>query len=80
MLVVSRKQGQRIVLGENIVLEVVEIRGNCVRLGFEAPREVPIVREELLPAEKQVHRTTDGDRASRSRRDTPSAAHGTRHP
>ncbi len=77
MLVIARKEGQRIVLGENIVLEVVEIRGNCVRLGFEAPREVPIVREELLPPDKQVSREPKGQELNRR---TASPTHGPRHP
>lgn len=77
MLVISRKEGQRIMLGENIVLEVIEIRGNCVRLGFEAPRDVPIVREELLPPDKQVCRQPNGQKL---RRGTESPTYGPRHP
>lgn len=45
MLVLSRSIGQQISIGENIVLSVVEIRGDKVRLGFDAPAEVPIVRD-----------------------------------
>jgi carbon storage regulator len=49
MLVLSRKQGEEVVIGENIRLTVVAIRGNQVRLGFTAPPDVSIGREELGP-------------------------------
>jgi len=47
MLVLSRKIGEEIVIGDNIRLAVLAIRGNQVRLGFAAPASVPIRREEL---------------------------------
>lgn len=47
MLVLSRKQGQTVVIDGRIRVTVQNIRGNVVRIGFEAPREVSILREEL---------------------------------
>ena len=47
MLVLSRKVGERIWIGENISVTVVRITGGGVRLGIEAPSELPVVREEL---------------------------------
>ena len=47
MLVLSRKVNEQIVIGNNIRMTVVSIRGNQVRLGFEAPQSVPIFRDEL---------------------------------
>jgi carbon storage regulator len=47
MLVLSRKLGEEIVIGDNIRLTVVAIRGRRVRLGFTAPGSVSILREEL---------------------------------
>jgi len=47
MLVLSRKKGERIVIGDRIVLTVVDIRGDRVRLAFDAPSEVSIHREEI---------------------------------
>jgi len=49
MLVLSRKTDEQIVIGDNIRVTVVSIRGNQVRLGFEAPPEVLIFRQELRP-------------------------------
>ncbi len=47
MLVLSRKVGERILIGDNIAVTVVRISGGGVRLGIEAPTELPVVREEL---------------------------------
>ena len=50
MLALTRKRGERIVIGGNIVVEVVEIRGDKVKLGIEAPREIAVDREEVAAA------------------------------
>lgn len=50
MLVLSRKKNESIVVDDSIVITVVEIRGDKVRLGIEAPREVPIHRSEIRDA------------------------------
>jgi carbon storage regulator len=47
MLVLSRKQKESIFINENIVVTVVGIRGDRVRLGIEAPREMPVHRKEV---------------------------------
>lgn len=49
MLVLSRKLGEQVVIGNCIYVTVVAVRGNQVRLGFSAPEEVSIRREELGP-------------------------------
>lgn len=48
MLVLSRKRGERIVIGPNIELMVVDVRGDRVQLGFCAPQEVAIHRQEVF--------------------------------
>jgi carbon storage regulator len=53
MLVLSRKEGEAIFIGENVKIVVVEIDRGKVRLGIEAPRDVPIYRQELLPLAQQ---------------------------
>ena len=47
MLVLSRKVGERILIGDNISITVVRITGGGVRLGVEAPQELPVIRQEL---------------------------------
>lgn len=47
MLVLSRKVGQSLIIGNDIVIRLLEIRGQQIRLGVEAPEDVSVVREEL---------------------------------
>lgn len=47
MLVLTRKEGEKILIGEDIILTVVMINRGNVRIGIEAPKSVPILREEL---------------------------------
>jgi carbon storage regulator len=49
MLVLSRRERQRIKLGDSIVVTVVRVAGDKVRLGIEAPPEVVVLRDELEP-------------------------------
>ncbi len=53
MLVLSRKPGERIRIGDSIVLTCVRIGPNTVRLGIDAPRDVAIVREEIAQKAEQ---------------------------
>ena len=50
MLVLSRKKNESIIINDDIEIVVVEIRGDKVRLGVEAPREVPVHRREVYDA------------------------------
>ena len=50
MLVLSRKKNESIVINNDITLVVVDIRGDKVRLGVEAPKEVPVHRQEVFNA------------------------------
>jgi carbon storage regulator len=50
MLVLSRQRDESIVIGDNIVVTVVDVRGDKVRLGIEAPREVSVHRREVYEA------------------------------
>lgn len=50
MLVLSRKRDERILIGDNIVITIVDIRGDKVRIGVEAPAHVPVHRQEIVEA------------------------------
>ena len=56
MLVLSRKKNESIVINNDITIVVVEIRGDKVRLGVEAPKEVPVHRREVYDA---IHRNDE---------------------
>ena len=53
MLVLSRKTDEQIIINDNIVVTVVEVRGDKVRLGIDAPKDVPVHREEIYKAIKK---------------------------
>jgi len=48
MLVLTRRVNERIVIGDDVTVTVLEVRGDQVRLGIEAPRDVKVFREEVL--------------------------------
>ena len=50
MLVLSRKKDEKIMIGEDVTLMVIEIRGDKVRLGIDAPKDVAVHREEVFNA------------------------------
>jgi carbon storage regulator len=56
MLVLSRKLNEKIVIDGNITITVVKIDRHQVRLGIEAPGQIPVYREEILPIELKVAR------------------------
>jgi len=47
MLILSRRTGESLIIGDNVTINVLGIQGNQVRLGIEAPREVSVHREEI---------------------------------
>jgi carbon storage regulator len=61
MLVLSRKKNESIVVNNNIVVTVVEIRGDKVRLGIVAPKDVPVHRQEVYDA---IHGKGSGEAAA----------------
>lgn len=61
MLVLSRKKDESIVINNDITLVVVEIRGDKVRLGVEAPKEVPVHRKEVYDAIKRNEQQSPAD-------------------
>src|SRR5580693_4218423 len=73
MLVLSRKKNESIVINNDIVITVVEIRGDKVRLGIVAPKEVPVHRQEVFDAIHGRYReeTREGSQARPVEADLP---------
>ncbi len=72
MLVLSRKVGERILLGEKIKITVVRVSGGGVRLGIEAPADIAVVREEVAQADaSRSAESIDNSLAVESRADQP---------
>jgi carbon storage regulator len=67
MLVLSRKKNESIVINNDITIVVVEIRGDKVRLGVEAPKEVPVHRREVYDAIHRAQETTEHDATDAAR-------------
>ena len=55
MLVLTRKKGERVMIGDDIVVTIIDVRGDGVRIGFDAPRGVPIQRAEVLNAVREAN-------------------------
>ncbi len=58
MLMLSRKKNEAIVVNDDVVIRITEIRGDRVRLGIEAPKEVPVHREEVWLAIQRVEKNS----------------------
>ncbi len=56
MLVLSRQRDESIMIGDNIVITIVDVRGDKVRLGIEAPTEIPVHRQEVYEAIQRENR------------------------
>jgi carbon storage regulator len=71
MLVLSRQRDESIMIGDKVVITIVDIRGDKVRLGIEAPQEVPVHRQEVYEAIKREGRT-----GGKNREPQPAASNG----
>lgn len=60
MLVLSRQRDESIIIGDNIVITVVDIRGDKVRLGINAPTEIPVHRQEVYEAIQRENQRANG--------------------
>ncbi len=61
MLVLSRHRGELIRIGDDVSIMVIDIRGDKVRLGIDAPKEVPVYREEIYQAIKIGESKNEGE-------------------
>jgi carbon storage regulator len=59
MLVLSRKKGESLLVGDGIEISILEVAGDVVKIGIKAPKEVPILRKELFTAVEEMNRTAE---------------------
>ena len=74
MLVLTRRKNQSIVIGDGIVVTVLEVKGDNIRLGITAPRDVQVLREELLTALSEANASSVLDEAAAPAAPAPSGA------
>ena len=79
MLVLSRQRDQSIIIGDDIVVTVVDVRGDKVRLGIDAPTEIPVHRREVYEAIQRENLRASRLDAQEARQlaDDPTAGSGT---
>jgi carbon storage regulator len=53
MLLITRRPGEKLMVGDDVVIEVIEVSGNSVRIGIAAPKSIPVYREEIYSAVKE---------------------------
>ena len=66
MLIITRRPGEKVMVGDDVVVHVLEVVGHSVRIGIEAPRSVPVYREEIWNAVREENRAAA---------QTPASAH-----
>jgi len=52
MLIITRRPGEKVMIGDDVVIEVLEVSGQSVRVGIAAPKAIPVYREEIYDAVK----------------------------
>ena len=53
MLIITRRPGEKIMIGDDVVVEVIEVSGSSIRVGIAAPKRIPVYREEIWAAVKE---------------------------
>ena len=64
MLVLSRKESEKIILGDEIVLTIVRVSGDRVRIGIQAPKDMLILRQELETNEIEISSSNDANQSN----------------
>ena len=73
MLVLSRQRDESIIIGDNVVVTIVDIRGDKVRIGIQAPEEVPVHRQEVYDAIRRENGLPPKDMSGKTQPPSPTA-------
>jgi carbon storage regulator len=68
MLVLSRHRDESIIIGDDIIITVVDVRGDKVRLGIDAPTDIPVHRQEVYEAIQRERRAQEGNQAAKDQK------------
>lgn len=60
MLIITRRPGEKVMIGDDVVVQVLEVSGQSVRIGIAAPKAVPVYREEIYQAVKDERAAASG--------------------
>ena len=71
MLIITRRPGEKIMVGEDVVVEVIEVSGSSVRIGIAAPKSIPVYREEIWAAVKAENKAAAAAEADQVPDDLP---------
>jgi len=64
MLIITRRPGEKLMVGDDVVIEVMEVSGSSVRIGIAAPKSVPVYREEIYRAVQEENKAAAEANAS----------------
>jgi carbon storage regulator len=60
MLIITRRPGEKVMIGDDVVVEVIEVSGSSVRIGIDAPKSIRVYREEIYTAVKAENTAAAG--------------------
>ncbi|MTD45515.1 carbon storage regulator CsrA [Conexibacter sp. W3-3-2] len=73
MLIITRRPGEKLMVGDDVVIEVIEVNGSSVRIGIAAPKSIPVYREEIYSAVKEENTAAASADAAQLPDDLPSS-------
>ena len=73
MLIITRRPGEKLMIGDDVVVEVIEVSGSSVRIGIEAPKSVRVYREEIYTAVKAENTAAAASEPGQLPEDLPAA-------
>jgi carbon storage regulator len=73
MLIITRRPGEKIMVGDDVVVEVIEVSGSSVRIGIAAPRSIPVYREEIWAAVQAENKAAAASEVDQLPDDVPAA-------
>ena len=72
MLIITRRPGEKIMVGDEVVVEVIEVSGSSVRIGIAAPKSIPVYREEIWTAVRAENAAAAASEVEQLNTDLPS--------